>query len=55
MLTKTIDDGGIPLADPMPSFKDKFNDTEKLAVISYFQNFWDNEIYKAWLARSGLK
>lgn len=39
----------------MPGFKDKLKDEEKLAVISYFQSLWTDEIYNAWLTRGGLK
>jgi hypothetical protein len=54
-LKKVIDEGGVPLGGKMPGFKDKLNEEEKLAVISYFQSFWNDEIYRAWLARGGLK
>ena len=54
ILKKVIDEGGIPLGGTMPAFKDKLNEKEKLAVISYFQSFWSNEIYGAWLERGGL-
>lgn len=55
ILKKVIDEGGIPLGGKMPGFKEKLNEEEKLAVISYFQSFWSNEIYAAWLERGGLK
>ncbi len=54
-LMRTIDNGGIPLGGKMPGFKGKFNDKEKISLISYFQNFWSDEIYQAWLQRGGLK
>ena len=54
ILKKTIDEGGIPLGGKMPGFKDKLNEERKLAVISYFQNFWSDEIYKSWVSRGGL-
>jgi hypothetical protein len=38
----------------MPAFNDKLKDDEKLAVISYFQSFWPDEIYNAWISRGGL-
>jgi len=55
ILKKVIDEGGVPLGGTMPGFKDKLNEKEKLAVISYFQSFWNDEIYGAWLERGGLK
>lgn len=55
ILKKVIEEGGVPLGGTMPGFKDKLNDDEKLAVISYFQSFWSDEIYNAWLSRGGLK
>jgi len=55
LLKKTIEQGGVPLGGTMPGFGSKLNEDEKLAVISYFQSFWSNEIYDAWLSRGGLK
>jgi mono/diheme cytochrome c family protein len=55
VLKRVIDDGGVPLGGKMPGFKEKLNDEEKLAVISYFQSFWSDEIYNAWISRGGLK
>ena len=55
VLKRTIDEGGIPLGGKMPVFRDKLTEEEKLAVISYFQSFWTDEIYGAWLERGGLK
>jgi len=55
ILKKVIEEGGVPLGGKMPGFKDKLKEDEKLAVISYFQSFWNDEIYGAWLARGGLK
>jgi len=55
ILKKVIDEGGVPLGGKMPGFKDKLNEEEKLAVISYFQSFWSGEIYDAWITRGGLK
>ena len=55
LLKKVIEEGGVPLGGIMPGFGDKLNDEEKLAVISYIQSFWPDEIYKAWISRGGLK
>jgi mono/diheme cytochrome c family protein len=55
LLKRTINKGGIPLGGKMPAFENVLNDKEKIAVIAYFQNFWNDEIYNAWLKRGGLK
>lgn len=55
ILKKVISEGGIPLGGKMPAFGAKLNDDEKLAVISYFQSFWPDEIYQEWLKRGGIK
>ena len=54
MIKRTIDYGGIPMGGKMPGFKDKLSDKEKNAAIAYFQSFWDNEKYEAWMERGGL-
>ncbi|MEZ5489346.1 MAG: cytochrome c [Gammaproteobacteria bacterium] len=53
-LLQTIDTGGIPYGGQMPPFDDVLGDDDKLAAIAYFQNFWSQEIYLAWLDRGGL-
>ena len=53
ILKKVISEGGIPLGGKMPAFGGKLNENEKLAVISYFQSFWPDEIYQEWLKRGG--
>jgi mono/diheme cytochrome c family protein len=55
ILKRTIDMGGIPLGGKMPPFKDKLNDAEKEAAIAYFQSFWNDKIYNAWLGRGGYE
>jgi mono/diheme cytochrome c family protein len=55
VLKKVIAEGGIPLGGKMPGFADKLDEQQSLAVISYFQSFWTDEIYAAWIARGGLK
>ena len=54
VLKKVIEQGGIPMGGKMPGFGSRLNDKEELAVISYFQSFWPDDIYKAWIARGGL-
>ena len=55
ILKKVIEEGGVPLGGKMPGFKEKLKEGDKLAVISYFQSFWNDEIYGEWLSRGGLK
>jgi mono/diheme cytochrome c family protein len=55
ILKKTIEQGGIPLGGTMPGFDSELSEEETLAVISYFQSFWSEEIYAEWLKRGGLK
>lgn len=54
-LNRTILHGGIPLGGTMPAFKNKLTPEERLQAIAYFQSFWSNKIYQAWLERGGLK
>ncbi|MBD3609594.1 MAG: cytochrome c [Gammaproteobacteria bacterium] len=54
-LKRTIDMGGVPLGGKMPAFRDKLNNAEKEAAIAYFQSFWSDEVYTAWLGRGGFK
>ena len=55
VLKRVIAEGGIPLGGTMPAFGSKLNEGETLAVISYFQSFWGDDTYSAWIARGGLK
>lgn len=48
VLTTVINEGGEPFGGKMPAFKLILNDTEKKAVIAYFQSFWSEEIYDRW-------
>ena len=53
VLKKVISEGGIAMGGKMPPFGDKLNEEQKLAVISYFQHFWPDEIYDGWSKRGG--
>ena len=53
-LIRTINKGGKGWGGQMPAFGEKLSDNEKIAVIAYFQNWWPDEIYEAWLQRGGL-
>ncbi len=54
-LDATIQRGGIPIGGTMPAFKGKLTRHERLQAIAYFQNFWSDKTYQAWLKRGGLK
>jgi mono/diheme cytochrome c family protein len=49
ILMKTINEGGAPLGGTMPAFADSLSDEEKIAVIAYFQSWWDAETYDRWV------
>lgn len=51
----TISNGGAPVGGKMPSFKNKLSTEEQAAAVAYFQHFWSDKIYQAWLNRGGLK
>lgn len=55
ILLRTTQNGGVPLGGTMPGFKNKLSQSEQLAAIAYFQNFWSDEIYQIWLERGGLE
>ncbi len=52
ILRSTVYRGGIPLGGKMPGFGDKLQPEEIDAVIAYFQSFWNDRIYQAWLQRN---
>ncbi|UZW76282.1 c-type cytochrome [Alkalimarinus sediminis] len=54
-LMKTINDGGIEIGGKMPPFREVLKDDEKVAVIAYFQSFWNDEIYSRWQQRNQPK
>jgi mono/diheme cytochrome c family protein len=54
-LLRTINNGGVPLGGKMPGFEEVLSNKEKYALIAYFQHFWSDEIYQAWLERGGTK
>lgn len=53
MLLQVINEGGASFGGKMPAFSDILEDAEKFAVISYFQNFWTDEIYDRWELMGG--
>ncbi len=54
-LTRTIENGGVALGGVMPGFSGKLSAAEIRAVIAYFQSFWSDEIYRAWIENGGLE
>jgi mono/diheme cytochrome c family protein len=53
-LMGSIKNGGIAIGGSMPAFKAKLDNAEMLAAIAYFQNWWPDETYQAWVKRGGL-
>ena len=55
VLLGVINVGGDAYGGKMPAFEDVLEKEEKLAVIAYFQNFWDEEIYRKWEVMDGAR
>jgi len=53
-LLRIISKGGKLYDGKMPGFDFVLNESDKEAVIAYFQNFWDEEKYGLWLKNGGL-
>lgn len=53
-LMGTIKAGGVARGGKMPAFNGLLSEEEIVSVIAYFQNFWRDEIYQAWIQRGGL-
>lgn len=49
VLVGQIKEGGIPLGGTMPAFGDSLSDGEIIAVIAYFQSYWDERTYTRWV------
>ena len=49
VLLETIKKGGVALGGSMPAFKEILAEEEKLAVIAFVQNLWNDETYQKWL------
>lgn len=49
VLMKTIDEGGAQIGGTMPAFGDQLSEEEKIAVIAYFQGWWDDKTYERWV------
>ncbi|MGE4629967.1 MAG: cytochrome c [Pseudohongiellaceae bacterium] len=53
VLLQVINKGGEAFGGKMPAFAEELEESEKLAVIAYFQNFWSDEIYAQWIQMGG--
>jgi len=53
-LKRIISKGGSLYDGKMPGFDALLSESDKDEVISYFQNFWDEEKYSLWLKNGGL-
>lgn len=53
VLLQVINEGGVPLGGRMPAFATTLSDAEKLSAVAYFQQFWTDDIYQAWLQMGG--
>tara|TARA_R100001143_G_C3360969_1_gene135613 strand:+ start:12746 stop:13066 length:321 start_codon:yes stop_codon:yes gene_type:complete len=49
ILVQTINNGGAPYGGNMPAFREILSEEEKLAVVAYIQNLWDQETYDRWV------
>ncbi len=55
VLLDVIENGGLAFGGRMPAFGTTLKGEDKLAVIAYFQNFWDDEIYSQWEVMGGTR
>ena len=55
VLLQVINEGGKAFGGKMPAFQHVLDKEEKLAVIAYFQNFWEDEIYSQWEVMGGTR
>ena len=53
-LKRMVGEGSINRGGKMPGFKSVMSEKDQLAVIAFFQNYWDDGIYVNWLKRGGL-
>ncbi|MEJ2309171.1 MAG: c-type cytochrome [Gammaproteobacteria bacterium] len=55
VLQRTIRLGGAPVGGQMPAFGEKLDEEERLAIIAWFQEKWNDDIYALWYERSGIE
>lgn len=53
VLLQVIDNGGSEFGGKMPGFANILDKDQKLAVIAFFQDFWNDEIYSQWMQMGG--
>ena len=53
VLLQVINNGGAAFGGKMPAFAEVLDESEKLAAIAYFQNFWSDKIYAQWTQIGG--
>ena len=49
LLDQIIAEGGVLYEGNMPGFSDQLSREDRRVVIAYFQGFWTDEIYSAWM------
>lgn len=54
-LKQTISQGTQSIGGYMPAFAETLSEEDKVAVVAYFQSFWSDKIYAAWLKRNPKK
>jgi len=48
VLSDTIAEGGAPFGGVMPGFGALLGESDRLAIIAWFQSLWSDEIYRRW-------
>jgi len=48
LLLQIVQEGGAIYDGNMPGFADVMNKQEQLAVVAYFQSFWNDDVYRLW-------
>ena len=48
MLSSTIAEGGAAFGGVMPGFGAALSETDRLAIIAWFQSLWSDDIYRRW-------
>jgi mono/diheme cytochrome c family protein len=55
LLLQVINTGGAAFGGNMPAFAGVLDQSEKLAAIAYFQDFWSDENYGQWIQMGGTE
>jgi len=48
LLLQIVQDGGAVYDGKMPGFAEVLSKQEQLAVVAYFQGFWNDDVYRLW-------